>query len=84
MLLHLIYLLTGLLGFTILLIIRLQFNKNRLVNKYLQLVITLATIKYSLNGLSPFIVGFPTRTFNLYADMFFSLIIPPSLEDEDV
>lgn len=76
MLINLLYLLTGLLGFTILVIIRLQFKNNQLVNKYLQLVIALATIKFTINGVSPFIEAFPAKTFNLYSDMAFSLIIP--------
>ena len=76
MLINLLYLLTGLLGFTILVIIRLQFINNRLVNKYLQLVIAISTIKFMVNGLSPFIEAFPSKTFNFYSDMAFSLVIP--------
>lgn len=76
MLINLLYLITGLLGFSILVIIRLQFKNNQLVNKYLQLVIAIATIKFTLNGVSPFIEAFPTKTFNFYLDMAFSLVLP--------
>jgi hypothetical protein len=76
MLINLLYLITGLLGFSILVIIRLQFTNNRLVNKYLQLVIAFSTIKFTLNGVSPFIEAFPSKTFNLYSDMAFSLVLP--------
>ena len=76
MLINLLYLHSDLLGFTILVIIRLQFKNNQLVNKYLQLVIALATINFTINGVSPFIAAIPTKTFNLYLDMAFSLIIP--------
>lgn len=76
MFIYLLHLLTGLLGFTILIVIQLQFKKNRLVNKYLQLVIAFVTIKFTINGVSPFIANFSSENFNLYIDMILTLIIP--------
>jgi len=76
MFIYLLHLLTGLLGFTILIVIQLQFKKNRLVNKYLQLVIVAVTIKFTINGVSPFISNFSSENFNLYLDMTLTLIIP--------
>jgi len=65
------------LGLVVLIVIQLQFKKNRLVNKYLQVVIAAVTIKFTINGVSPFILKFSAEDFNLYLDMTLTLIIPP-------
>ena len=76
MFIYLLHLLTGMLGLVVLIVIQLQFKKNRLVNKYLQVVIAAVTIKFTINGVSPFILKFSAEDFNLYLDMTLTLIIP--------